>query len=288
MQRMATLFDIPDGAAAAPAGAWRDDVLPAWLGEIRDRVGDASAPRNVRLFFLRVLMNQPVAAVVRRWAQPLLPAVLACVAAELLTEGGWGVHYFLRDVVFTLRDAWRGAVPDDACAVDATALLGYLLSHAHGGPADSAAAAVGGVGGGEGAMEVDFGADGGDDGAPPAAAAAATAGGAGDSPALKENISSFYQLLAAWAPAGHIGPLDMSCVHALLTTEGAPTGGAHGRATSEGSIAVRKRKCGLHLFRALLGAGYPLLNGNFNVSPGVAPLLQVRCMIWVEQPGSPM
>jgi hypothetical protein len=90
IQRMHRLFHQrggvqggAQGGVQGGAGQWEQDVLPGWLSTVRDRLADysgaildssAGGTRNVRLFMLRLLCNQPVAAIAARWAAQLLPA----------------------------------------------------------------------------------------------------------------------------------------------------------------------------------------------------------------------
>jgi hypothetical protein len=90
LNRMNMLFNQAGGSSggAGTGATWRDDMLPGWVNTIRDRLADYSETtggRNIRLFMLRLLLNQPVAAIVARWSAQLLPAGkllrrLLCVA----------------------------------------------------------------------------------------------------------------------------------------------------------------------------------------------------------------
>lgn len=123
--RMNTLFGSHDeeDIGGSITGDWRDDILPVWLTEIRDRLADYSEGcRNVRLFMLRLLLNEPVASIVIPWIPQLLPAVLECCLRDLCVEDlddrniGKSYHYFLRDVVFALCGTWAGGMkPSKVC-----------------------------------------------------------------------------------------------------------------------------------------------------------------------------
>ena len=121
------------------SGQWREGVLPNWVSEIRDRLADYSADsaehgRNVRLFMLRLLLNQPVATIVSSWAVYIVPAALECCLRDLCDPAvGVGYHYFVRDVVFTLCDSWAFYYVQSTINNDPqiTALLSYLIKHAY-------------------------------------------------------------------------------------------------------------------------------------------------------------
>ena len=265
IQRMSALFDeeyaaseeTTSSAGVAGSSKWNAEKIPTWLEQIIKHLSDFEASsKNIRLFLLRLLMNQPVAQIVRRWARALLPTILACTVRDLLDEMiGEGIHYVLKGVVLTLCDVWDLAVPTDRCAADATALISYLLRYAYevGSLSDDDDATSAG-GGGEVEIEardkeskLELG--------------------------YKENARMIGRLLTLWVPSGVLGQLDLSPIKDLLSSEAAMVGGAHGSTFSKGMVGDRKRKSGLLLFQILLECKYPVLSDTYNVLPGVQPLL---------------
>jgi NUC194 domain len=216
IQRMSFLFSS-DGDDAKKGGKWRADIMPNWVAEIRDRLSDYSTgSRNVRLFMLRLLLNQPVASIVAVWAVELLPSVVECCIEDLCDPAvGEGYHYFLRDVVFTICDSWSvplsgdysddpGGGIQDATHTRVAQLTSYLIKHAYNETAE----------------------------------------------VLKANVRSIGALVRLFkVPKGMKGHIALRPVVSLLTVEAGPTGGANASAKSKGSEGVRKRLTGLSLLQ---------------------------------------
>ena len=230
IQRMNTLFGHIDtssssgssssSAVSSKTGKWRNDIMPNWIMEIRDRLSTyTSGSRNVRLFMLRLLLNQPVTNIVIPWVLDLIPCVLECSLRDLCGgEVSTGYHYFLRDVVFTLCDSWARAIspPDSIQApkgqeldkdiiVQISKLISYLIKHSYCETAE----------------------------------------------VVKENIKSIGALYRLFKGSkGSTGfTVSLGPVMVLLTVEAGPTGGANATAKSKGSEGVRKRLAGLLLLQ---------------------------------------
>lgn len=129
----------------------RSGTLPKWINICKTALVDFSGPknrRNVRLFFLRLLLNQPVASIAATFMSELLPAILECCLHDLCADGGENsgsssmvstsstatgdggrgrYDYFMRDVVFTLCDTWKDACPDSFSSSLACRFLSYLI-----------------------------------------------------------------------------------------------------------------------------------------------------------------
>lgn len=201
--------------------------MPNWIMEIRDRLSTYThGSRNVRLFMLRLLLNQPVTHIVTPWILDLIPCVLECCLRDLcVSDVGTGYHYFLRDVVFTLCDSWALSIfpcsssstsssassfPNDLKGLDRNVmaqisqLVSYLIKHSYCETAE----------------------------------------------VVKENIKSIgalYRLFkGSTGSTGSSGfTVSFAPVMVLLTVEAGPTGGANATAKSKGSEGVRKRLAGL-------------------------------------------
>ena len=242
IQRMSTLFSSTDtpnnnntssntnSSSSNKNGKWRNDIMPNWIMEIRDRLSSYTpGSRNVRLFMLRLLLNQPVTHIVTPWILDLIPCVLECCLRDLCVgDVGTGYHYFLRDVVFTLCDSWALSIspsssssssssssassssfsyPKDQQGLDRniilqiSQLISYLIKHSY---CDTA--------------EI-----------------------------VKENIKSIGALYRLFKGSnGSTGfTVSLAPVMVLLTVEAGPTGGANATAKSKGSEGVRKRLAGL-------------------------------------------
>ena len=240
IQRMNSLFshaDAPNSTGSSTTsnkmGKWRYDIMPNWIMEIRDRLSTYTpGSRNVRLFMLWLLLNQPVANIVIPWVLDLIPCVLECCLRDLCGgETGTGYHYFLRDVVFTLCDSWAMAISppesfespmglglDRNIIVQISKLMSYLIEHLYCETAE----------------------------------------------VIKENIRSIGALYRLFkGPKGSSGfTVRLGPVMVLLTTEAGPTGGANATTKSKGSEGVRKRLAGLLLLQVRAYATllvYPIL-----------------------------
>lgn len=246
----------------------------------RDVLGDTSNDRrNIRLFFLRLLMNQPVAEIVKPFfpGELLLPVLRSCLhdlcgLHEGTNRGSGTFHYMLRDIVFTLIDSgWTfGTSPcqglgdgDDMFANMKAgndervkcSMLGLreakcaFLSHLLG-------------------CVCPLGQSNWND------------------TIVKENVNSICILIKTWVSGrnddrGVSSGLDLSPITALISTsDAAPTGGAHAKATSAGSINVKRRLYGYRLLQTLVSAGYPLLDhdiGSRDNQMWGAEILQQVC-----------
>jgi hypothetical protein len=230
------LVDTSDGAAS-------DSQLAA-ARTVTDR-----RCRNVRLFMLRLLLNQPATDMTLPWAQLLLPNVLRttvhdlCMANGQSREGGMHLsliseyNYFIRDVVLLICTAWAHAHPHAAahnsvvekqqCGADATTLISFLLRNIYHVNGD----------------------------------------------VMKENVLSVCSLLRRWccystSPSAALIQHHPSYVTvcagpllSLLRVAAAPTGGAHATLASEGTRGVQCRLAALTVLRCLLlDCKYPLLS----------------------------
>jgi NUC194 domain len=251
IQRMSTLFSSTDtpnnnnnnsssSSVSNKNGKWRNDIMPNWIMEIRDRLSTYThGSRNVRLFMLRLLLNQPVTHIVTPWILDLIPCVLECCLRDLCVgDVGTGYHYFLRDVVFTLCDSWALSISpspspsssssssfsssssssssfpssstdqqglDRNITAQTSQLISYLIKHSY---CDTA--------------EI-----------------------------VKENIKSvgaLYRLFNGSTDSTGF-TVSLAPVMVLLTVEAGPTGGANATAKSKGSEGVRKRLAGLLLLQ---------------------------------------
>jgi hypothetical protein len=244
LQRMEVLFGAKWEAAAAGGGGTELD-MPKWLQECNVKLGDTSAAGqspNVRLFVLRLLMNQPVASIVTPWVQHLVPAMLNCALHDLCGSDAAGggtaavsnsvvrrgtslqgrrYSYVLRDLAFNLCDTWQaGAVAAlENCAPQVTSLLCYLMRAFY----------------------------------------------EPDPDLLRENLLSVKGLLTLWVSPSSAASLQLQMrpVVELMGTAHAATGGAHAAASSRGSEGVRRRLAALDLTQHLLQrCRYPLLEAS--------------------------
>jgi hypothetical protein len=257
-------------------GKWQElstrNNVPFWITVCRDKLNDYSAlpssstrsygmnsfdeRKNIRLFMLRLLMNQPVAAICKPFIPTtLFKSILDCCLYDLCgvrnhsdsVSHEHSYNYVLRDVVFTLVDSWSDALekaeddpfnnptaitplPYRTVTESVTAFLSYMLRHVYPLNNDSLSADV-----------------------------------------VKDNLKSVCALIALWVRGNQMntnsdsntnfirGGLDLSHIVQLISvSDAAPTGGAHAKATSKGTINVRRRLCGLQILLALLKAKYPL------------------------------
>ena len=195
--------------------------LPFWLLEMRTRLMDRSCCQRVRLFILRLLMNQPIAEIVKSWIPELLPPILDCALEDLCSgivnnDEKKNINYFLRDLIFLFCDTWKGAVPDTMSSYQGSKLLNYLLEN---------------IATDEGVI-------------------------------LKENTTSICALLRHWMSSegsADLYNLSLKSVVDMISVQSAFTGGAHARASSQGTIAVRSRLSGLEILQTLLESGYNIL-----------------------------
>ena len=230
---MPVLVRVVQRMASLGRAKWEAmETLPGWLAVCKDKLCDYSTVSghvNIRLFMLRLMLNQPVAAIVRKWAGQLLPAVLHCCLRDLCSDpnpnrgsGGdesEGLSYFLRDVVDVLCSEWAGAPLTGEAAPLAARLLSHVLRHVY----DPNATI------------------------------------------LRQNSRAARELIRLWVGTGTgqtVDGLDLGPIAELLSEAAAPTGGAYARASSRGSEAVKKRLVGLELTLALLKGGYPLLSAR--------------------------
>lgn len=212
---------------------WSAEQPPPWLVTVMQQLdvqgGDPPERHRVRLFYLRLLMNDPVCSIARRWAQQLLAPVLRAVLEDLCREGYPGFHYFLRDAVFLLSESWAGAytVRSDVEIDLASQLLSELLARSFDEDSevmrDSVRAARG--------LLQDW-----------------LSLGAGACP--RDEVSLRLRVLEGVA---------LHPVLELLSVAAGETGGRKSSARTEGSRAIKKRQAGLELFRTVLLASSAVL-----------------------------
>lgn len=276
IERMRTLFE----------GKWDDSVkngtVPFWISVCRDKLCDYSEipsgqtalsglampksidvatkeRKNIRLFMLRLLMNQPVASIVAPFVPGTLlkPMIDCCLhdlcgvtcsdSGPILTHSESSYHYMIRDFVFSIVDSWPSALCD--FREDIGGMFGVpSLSLLHGTVSKSASAFLSYL-----------------------IRHMITEDNISDATVVTDNIRSLCALVKLWV-GGVPGKsteylvrdgLDLSPIVELISSDVAPTGGAHATASSRGSINVRKRLAGLEVLLCLQNAGYPVLSvGN--------------------------
>lgn len=205
-------------------------ITPKWLREILTRIEDVALDRNIRLFFLRLLFNQPITSIVSTWTSEIIPVVIEA-SISLTCNSNCGMvqeyNYFLRDIVFTLVDTWASAdvivdaIPNCSqficsiiglCYNSKTPLLNENVS----------------------------------------------------------SITSLISLWAGKGQISldSIGPILQPALSPLFSSAIQPTGGAHAAASSRGSEAVKQRLTGLKLIRCFLDNGLDLLKSEVFNSAG--------------------
>jgi hypothetical protein len=259
VQRMYTLFGSQWDSSPG--------VLPKWLTVCKDLLtdginsslaSDKESKRNIRLFMLRFLLNQPVASMVAKHIQVLLPSIMECCLCDLFgTNRGTGgasndsesssMNYFLRDVIFALCNVWSLCKPDIYSKVLCWRFLGSAVNTIY----DP------------------------------------------DTAIFKENKTTVTTLLKNWVGgevenAKHVGTaIDMGPLVMLLNTEMTMTGGAHGKASSRGSEALRKRLAALDILKALIDCG---IYANFllNAASSNASIGRIPCKINAATAANPV
>lgn len=235
VQRMSVLFE----------DKWAESLssgnMPGWLCQLKDRLQDYNYSVNVRLFIVRLFLNQPVSSIVKPWISMLLPPMLSFIVTVFCESHqrsslqqttrpikGSGFNYFLKDFIFTVVDCWKCPFPATA-AGDSATLISYLLKHLY----------------------------------------------AADSDVLKDNVLSVSSLIKLWVGTLQSNSyifesfkIDLQPLLGYLSQQAAPTGGAHATNSSKGSEAVKTRLMGLNVLKTLLEAGYPLLERSSNSSSG--------------------
>nr|XP_033789602.1 DNA-dependent protein kinase catalytic subunit isoform X2 [Geotrypetes seraphini] len=102
--------------------------LPLWMKFLHDKLGNTSAPLNVRLFIAKLIANteevfRPYA---KQWLGPLLQLLVSG------NNGGKGIHYMVVEIVVTVL-SWTNVATPAGLAKDeilANRLLEFLMTHA--------------------------------------------------------------------------------------------------------------------------------------------------------------
>ena len=223
---------------------WNKMILPNWITEIKNRLSDyddnendtsdnnnnenaEKRNRNIRLFMIRLLLNQPVAAIVSPYILSLLPSILECCNRDLCSVTiGSGYHYLLRDVVFTLCDSWKENILINFIQKDieykknifrqVSQLLSYLIKYTY----------------------------------------------SEDSIVLVENIRSIGALVQLFTDSTdnsfHLF-FSLAPVLSLLSVVAGPTGGAFASSKSKGTEGVKKRLAGLTILQVSHITSYHIL-----------------------------
>lgn len=210
-------------------------VLPNWLNEVKTKLSDfTSTAATTRLFFLRLILNQPIASLIEPWIQELMPAILECASMDLCPSSHASAKYcyLLRDLVFTLCDTWKRALPNAFSVFSASKILSFLLANVKDDDIDKLK---------ENTLSV---------------------------------CALIKLWIGAQSPGQNEYSLKVDQLVTLLTTEASFTGGAHAKADSKGSINVRLRLAGLELLSTLLSVKYPLLQKHGPESAGASRLIE--------------
>lgn len=106
IQRMDVLFGKTE---------WTEDTVPNWLKICKEKMLDdsgISGHANVRLFFLRLIINEPISSIVSRWASDLIgPTLKVCMDDVCGGEKGnphssRASRSLLKDMAFVLTHQW--------------------------------------------------------------------------------------------------------------------------------------------------------------------------------------
>ena len=188
--------------------------------------------RNIRLFILRLLLNQPIASIIAPAIVVLLEPILTCCLHDLCSNNipttnsptnmiTPSYNYFLRDIVYTLCYIWNDLQTltsfPPTCAVKITQFLSYILQVIYNQNATI----------------------------------------------LNDNKKSFRILIDIWYKKLDGGflqyPIHITSILILLESEFSFTGGRYAAVTSTGTVSVRKIQTGLELLTILLQASHASL-----------------------------
>lgn len=95
----------------------QEEAVPPWLPEVIKML-DSSQHRNVRLFGLKLLLNDDIRPLCRAWIKIMFAPIMT-VAVEELNKTSEGFHTLLQDLCFCLNNPnlWEcEAFDDDLCA----------------------------------------------------------------------------------------------------------------------------------------------------------------------------
>jgi len=139
---MGHLLRVVERMNQAFGSSWqRSATMPRWLTEICAKLANNKADsdsarsevRNVGLFMLRMLTNEPVATIIRPWIGQIFPVLLDTSVRELCGEANIsnGLNYFLLDLVDLFCSTWEAGLPTIATSLQAGKLLSFLIAVAY-------------------------------------------------------------------------------------------------------------------------------------------------------------
>ena len=239
-----------------------DDAL--WVAEAA-RLLARGMPRNVRLFGLKLLLNEDVRPLAAPFMGSCLLVPVLRMAVDELTAPSQGFHTLLQDLCLALNDEklWLGPPPPEEEEEEgeaAGAASGFFAGNRDGSRDGSRGLAATFV---SHLLSVCF---------------------VPSPPQMRQNVKDIGALLERWRPRA----LDLSSVAALLeTSRGEGSGGAKGKALASssapsstdgrsgtsGTEAWARRKLGLDLLASLIGAEYPCLSRACPEAPRLARAL---------------
>lgn len=271
IQRMHTLFQ----------GRWsvcaQQGILPFWISVCREKLCDYTAlpsrnppqmrdygdsvfdevshqRKNIRLFMMRLLMNQPVASIVAPFMSfGLLKAMIDCCLHDLCewvnpdgnkARSKKNSPYMIRDFVFCIVDCWPRSFytsrDEHADIFHVTSLSPHLETIEKSGGAFLSYLIQNVV----------------------------TEHNLHDAAAVTDGVRSVCALIKLWVggpPSKERGNIirsgiDLTALVDFISAEEAQSGGAHAKASSRGSKNIRMRLAGLEILLCLLNTRYPIVH----------------------------
>ncbi|KNC55970.1 DNA-dependent protein kinase catalytic subunit [Thecamonas trahens ATCC 50062] len=84
-------------------------AMPKWMRALYDKLSTGSTPGNVRLFIVKMMINRP--GIFEPFAGAFVRPLLEFALSD--SNGGPGLHYFVRDVLSLLLEAWQVVPSED-------------------------------------------------------------------------------------------------------------------------------------------------------------------------------
>ena len=235
--RVHNLFEKSDAYTVAS--------MPQWLSSVCSVMESSSHSMNSHIFCIQLLINQPIATMVAKYFPLFVDTFLGCCLRDLLADTALSpdinndiipsYNYFLRDIVFTFVDSWASYCSD--CFTKNPAMVVKASQFINK------------------LLEVVY-----DE----------------EVHVSDNNVKSIIKLISVW----NIRPekpllLDLIPIIVLLQSEAGPTGGAHQKVSSTGSIGVRKRLTAMNFLTLLLThAKYPLFELRYRSTCRGADVIQ--------------
>lgn len=235
INRMSSLFN----------DTWIENTfaMPVWLSYCKDKLNDRStdeyyghtSKKSIRLYFLKLLMQEPIVSIIKPWVNDLYYSILDVITNDLcIGSTSVSLNYFVKDCLLVFNTKWLNILPDASCAVNISRFISYCIENVYHEDTTKCNYNL--------ALIIDC---------------VRNWLGYSHLGHVSHDDSSNIDIQERLALVNSI-EISMNNLFAYLEAEHHGTGGQHARPDSRGSVSVRRRLCGLAILKSLLQSHYSI------------------------------